>query len=54
VNHEQPTQVVKKDEEINVEIGIGIDGAHVHLHDDEVFGNTQQMILKLYFGTCRS
>lgn len=39
-NHEQPIQVVKKDEKINVEIGIDIDGAHVLLHDDEVFGNT--------------
>jgi hypothetical protein len=40
VNHEQPTQVVKKDEERNADIGISIDGAHVPLHDDEVFGNT--------------
>jgi hypothetical protein len=39
-NHEQPTQVVMKDEEKNAEIGIAIDGARVPLHDDEVFGNT--------------
>lgn len=39
-NHEQPTQVIKKDEERNVEIHIDIDGAHVPLHDDEIFGNT--------------
>lgn len=45
-NHEQPTRVVKKDEEKNVKIGINIDGAQVLLHDDEVFGNTWQMTLE--------
>jgi ribosomal protein S10 len=40
-NHEQLTQVVRRVEEINVKVGIDIDGEHVPLHDDEVFRNTQ-------------
>ncbi len=52
-NHEQLAQIVRKDEEKNAKVGIDIDGEHVPLHDDEVFGSTQQIILKQYLGTCR-
>jgi hypothetical protein len=52
-NHEQLNQIIWKDEERNAKVGIDIDGEHVPLHDDEVFGSTQQIILKQYLGTCR-
>jgi hypothetical protein len=45
-NHEQLNQIIWRDEEINAKIGIDIDGEHVPLHDDEVFGSTQRIILK--------
>jgi hypothetical protein len=45
-NHEQLTQIVRRDEERNAKVGIDIDGGHVPLHDDKVFGSTQQIIVK--------
>ncbi len=52
-NHEQPTHLVKRVEERNVEVGIDIDGEHVPLHDDKVSRITQQIALEQYLGTRR-
>jgi hypothetical protein len=36
-NHEQLTQIVRRDEKRNAKLSIDIEGEHVFLHDDEVF-----------------
>jgi hypothetical protein len=36
-NHEQLTQIVRRDEKRNAKLSIDIEGEPVFLHDDEVF-----------------